>query len=506
MTWLDQALAAATGVLAAGLLSLLVLRLTGRPLIAAVLARFSRRLFTDTYSENLWETVTGVQRFGVQAVVETELRAASGKLLLRPFGRFRSFPGFDEVLFDPAQLARLPTPEDVPVEMAVLLGPRAARPLRVDLPVLITGMGHAVALSPETKEALARGAALGGTATNTREGPLHPGERHEARSLILQYNRGEWNKTPDILRQADMIEIQLGQGALAGAGVRVPGQGLPPGLRRAFGLSPGQEEAWIHSRMPGVETPSDLRDLVENLRRITGGVPIGIKLAAGDHLEADLKVAIGAGVDSVTVDGAEGGTHGAPPILADDFGLPTFIALCRATRFLAGLDPAERPNLIVSGGLYSPGHFLKALALGADAVAIGSAALFALGHNQTSKALPWEPPLDLVWYGRPASRRLDVEQAARSLGRYLASVREELAVAVRALGKASVRDVNRGDLIALRPWVADLTGVRLASSRPQAPAPAHAPTLEGSVDAQIEAWDAARTSLVRLLDVVSQDR
>jgi glutamate synthase domain-containing protein 2 len=462
MTWTAQAAAAGAGVLAVALLAALALRLAGRPLVRLVLARFLRRLFTDPYHENLWETVTGVRRFGAQAVVETELRAASGEMIMRPFGRFRTFPGFDQLLFDPAQLDRLPTPEHVPVDMSVVLGPRAARPLRVEMPVLITGMGYAVALSPEAKEALARGAALAGTATNTGMGPLLPDERREARSLIVQYNRGEWGNPPEALRQADAVEIQLGNGAWAGSGFRVLTRDFTPEARRAFRLRPGQEGSLVHNRMPGLETAADLAALVAELRAVGGGVPVGLKLAAGDRIESDLEAAVRAGVDYVQVDGAEGGIHQAAPTLADDFGLPTFIALCRAARFLAGLAPPERPSLIASGGLFTPGHFLKALALGADAVAIGTAALFALGHGQTFRALPWEPPLDLVLYGRPAARRLDVERAARSLARYLASVAEELAVAVRALGKASLAEVNREDLFTMEPWVARVAGVRLA--------------------------------------------
>lgn len=496
--WFSQVLAVLAGLLAAALVGAIALKLTGRAVLRRLLARFTRRLFSDPYHENLWETVTGLRRFGVQAVVETELRAASGQLLLRPLGRFRGFPGFDALLFDPAQLARMPTPEDLPVELSTVLGARAERPLRIDLPVLITGMGYAVALSPQAKEALARGATLAGTATNTGEGPLYPGERRAARSLIIQYNRGGWNDNPEIMRQADMIQIQFGQGALGGSPVHVPDRGFPPELRAAFGMRPGQKGAWIHSRLPGVERPSDLRDLVADLRGLTG-VPIGVKLAAGDRIEADLEIVLRAGVDCVTVDGAEGGTHGAPPVLGDDFGLPSFIALCRASRFLAGVGAAERPNLVVSGGFFSPGLFLKALALGADAVAIGTAALFALGHAQTSKAVPWEPPLDIVFYGRPSSRRLNVERAARSLARYLNSVALELAAAVRVLGKTSVHQVDRGDLFALEPWVADLAGVRLAAIPRDMPA-----VLNSAVEAQLQAWGDARTRLDGLLSLLSR--
>ncbi len=491
MIWIVRVLTAALGLLAVLLALVLAVRLFGRQAARIVLRRFTRRLFTDPYHENLWETVTAIRRYGLQAVLETELRAASGKEIYRPFGRFRTFPGFDDLLFDPAQLARLPTSEEVPVEMATVLGPRSARPLHIEIPLLITGMGYAVALSPKAKEALARGAAMAGTATNTGMGPLLPDERRLARSLILQFNRGDWNKTSDILRLGDAIEIQLGQGAQAGIGFPVEAKDFPPELRRAFGLQPGQKETEFKNRMPGMEAATDLIPLVARLRRITDGVPIGVKMAAGDHLESDLMMAVLASVDYVQLDGAEGGTQGSLPILADDFGLPTFLAVCRAHRFLAMIDPGMRPSLIISGGLSSPGHFLKALALGADAVAIGSAALFALAHNQTSLAVPWEPPLTTVVYGQPAARRLDVDKAAESLARFLASVRKEMESAVRAVGKTSVHAVGRDDLMALEPWVADVAGVHLARAQRE--------VLTGSSQAQPSSPDPATRSDVPFL-------
>jgi glutamate synthase domain-containing protein 2 len=498
--------ATVAGVAISAAAAAVTVRLVGRTLVRQQVARLLHRLSTDPYHENLWETVTGLRRVGVQATLETELRAAVGHPPLRPFGRFRRFPGFDELLFDPAQLARLPAPEDRPVDTSVVLGPRAARPLRLAIPLLITGMGYAIALSPEAKCALARGAALAGTATNTGMGPLLPEERRLARYLIVQYNRASWNKDPDILRQADMLELQFGQGAWGGSGLPVPAEHLPPRLRRLLGLGPGSGQAWVHSRMPGVERPGDLAALVAELRAVTGGIPIGIKLAAGDRLEWDLEVALRAGVDCVTLDGAEGGTHGAPPILADDFGLPTFVALCRASRFLAACPAGERPSLIVSGGLFTPGHFLKALALGADAVAIGTIALFAAAFDQTPKAVPWEPPLSLFWYGRPAARRLDVDKAAHSLARFLRAATEEMAMAARALGKTALAAVDRGDLCALEPWVAGLAGVRLCWRPRPVPGPGEGPGLQAGLDQLLRELGTAKGVLLRLHDRIAGGR
>ena len=499
MSWVQTAAAAAAGALAASALVAILLRLFGRAVARTVLARFLVRLFHDPYHENLWEIFTGTYRFGVQHLLETDLRASSGQPLERPFGRRLPFPGFGQLLFDTAQLDRLPTPLPVPVDMTTVIGPRAARPLRLQIPIMVSGMGYGIALSRESKEALARGAARAGTSTNTGEGPFLPEERREARHLVVQYGRNDHNKTAAELCQADMIEIQIGQGAETGVGERLPASEIPPPAQRLYRLGPSEAFVTIHSRIPGFEGASGLAELVRGLRTLTGGVPIGVKLAAGDHLEADLAIALAAGVDAITLDGAEAGTHGAAPLLADEFGLPTFVALCRAGRFLRRVPPERRPSLIVSGGLFTPGAYLKALALGADAVAIGTAALFALGHDQVAKALPWEPPLQIVWRNTRFARKLDVEKAATALANYLASVTLEMAQGVRALGKTAVHAVDRTDMMAIAPWVARLAGVRLAwRSRPASSAGG------GPLRLLQEAFEQERSELERILAGLTQ--
>src|SRR5690606_28245532 len=202
-----------------------------------------------------------------------------------------------------------------------------------------------------------------------------------------------------------------------------------------------------------------LGDLVAELRSVTGGVPIGVKLAPGRRLEADLEACVAAGVDVVALDGAQAATKGSPPILQDDFGLPTLHALVRAVRFLETRRVREQVSLIVGGGLYTPGDFLKVLALGADAVYIGTVALFVISHGQVFKALPWEPPTQLVFFGGQHEDALDVDEGAHRLANFLRAAAWEMAVAVRALGKRAVREVSKDDLMALDETTARLCGV-----------------------------------------------
>ncbi|HEX6972198.1 MAG TPA: FMN-binding glutamate synthase family protein, partial [Limnochordia bacterium] len=368
---------------------------------------------------------------------------------------------FARLMFDARSLYRFPLPEDEPIRTDVVLGPLAGRPLRTAIPLLITGMAYGFALSEQAKIALAKGAAAVGTATNTGEGPYLESERKAARYLIVQYCRGEIERPREVLEKADMIEIQLGQGAVAALGrVRRPPE-VDARLSRALGLPPGKRSV-SHARFPHMHRPEDLADLVASLRQVTNGVPIGVKLPAGQHLEEELAVAVEAGVDVIALDGADGATKGSPPLLQDDFGLPTLHALCRAARYFEEHDLRGKVSLIISGGLFTPGDFLKALALGADAIYVGTIALWALTHTQVWHALPWEPPTQVVFYRGKHAHRLDVDRAALHLKNFLTSCVEEMKEGARALGKRALADVSREDLFALDKGTAELCGVPLA--------------------------------------------
>ncbi|OIQ58645.1 glutamate synthase [NADPH] large chain precursor [Moorella thermoacetica] len=444
-------------------LTCLGLWLFSRPLLNRIHDSFLKTVMTDPYEENFWEFVSAANRTGLQKIVETNLRAQEGKLLERPFGSPWRFPGTDGLVFNLAQLAKLPVEESVPVDTKVTLGPRAARPLKISMPIIVSGMAYGLALSEKAKIALARGASLAGTATNTGEGPLLPSERQAASHLIVQYNRGGWNYNPRLLKQADMVEIQFGQAAIAGLGHSTNYEDIPPKGRRLLGLKPGQA-AVTHARMPGIKDPKkDLPPLVTRLRRLTGGVPIGAKIGAGNDLERDLAILLEAGVDFIAIDGAGGASKGSPPIIQDDFGVPTVYAVNRAATFLKKQGVKDRVSLIAGGGLVTPGDFLKILALGADAVYIGTMALFALTHTQVLKAMPWEPPLQVVFARGRYQDRLDEEKAARNLANFLKSCNAEIMEGVRALGKKSVRQVNKSDLAALDPVTARALGIPLAA-------------------------------------------
>jgi len=431
--------------------------LFARPLINRLTGTMTARFLGDgKYDQNLGEMYTTMVGRHPRVLMETFLRAERGKAISRPLYTTKRFLHFDDLMFIPAQLAKLPTGENERIELTTVIGPKANRPLQISLPVMISGMAFGLSLSDRAKIALAKGASRAGTATNSGEGGFYRGEREHAKHYILQYTRGGW-PADEFLPLADAIEIQAGQGAQAGSPQATPGWKLTDEERTALSLAKGQD-ALIHSRFPGVETPADFKKLVDRIRSKTDGIPVGIKIAAGHNLEADLEVALEAGVDFVTVDGAQAASHSAQPILLDDFGIPSMVALVRAARILRGSDV----TLNVSGGYMTPGEILKALALGANVVSVGSAAIMAAVHAQWKKIAPFEPPTQLVWHDGKHRDRFDVEEGARDVANWFNAVADELVTAVRCVGKNSVHDVSREDLCAVSPEAAAATGLPLA--------------------------------------------
>lgn len=328
----------------------------------------------------------------------------------------------------------------------------------LSMPIMVSAMGYGVGLSKKFTLALAKGTGAVGTAFNTGQGPVLPEQRQVSERMIVQVHGADWSPTDDVLAQADMIEIRFGQGANAGLESVVNTHILPAEVLRDLGVQPGAS-ASVPVGIPGVKSASDLKRLVETLRVTGRGVPIAIKLAASHSVEDDVQTAVSAGVDIIVLDGAQGATHSSPAILVDDFGLPTLAALCRATRVLQTLHHRRKVDLIISGGIRTPGDILKALALGADAVYLGSAALFAATHTQIIKPLPFHPPTQLAWASGRYADQFDMEEGAKSLAKFLTSCSDEVALGIRALGKRAIKDLDSSDLVAWDPEVARIAAV-----------------------------------------------
>jgi glutamate synthase domain-containing protein 2 len=418
-----------------------------RWIMKRIVKQAGKILLTDSYQENIIELIPGLRHMGVQNMLENSLRAEIGDVLFRPLGgSSKKWPHLDPITFIPAQTSPFPIDGEKDVDVAVTIGPKAKKPMEIKIPLMISGMAYGIALSEEARLSLAEAAKKTGTAINSGEGGILPEELSAAGRYILQFSKTDWAKEEDVIKRADMIEIKLGQGALAGMGKKIPPQSLTGRAREVMGLKEN-EKAIIYEHFCEDQTLVDLKLLVKELRALSGGVPIGAKIGAGGKIEEDIDHLIFMGVDFIVIDGGQAAMHGAPPILYDDFGIPTLHAVVRAANYLEKRKRKGKISLIVSGGLLVPGHFLKVLALGADAVYLGSAMLFALAHDQVLNALPFEPPTQAIWYDGKFKDQFKSEDGVKTAEKFLTASTEEMKMALRAMGKRSLKELSKKDLV-----------------------------------------------------------
>jgi glutamate synthase domain-containing protein 2 len=432
--------------------------LLGRVIADRLVDTIVKRLMTDPYPENLTEMVNVLAKEGAIQVLESDLRATDGKPLKRPFGSARHMSDWEQLMFNPVYLSKPPLELEEEIDLGITIGPLAKKPLRLEIPVIIGAMAYGVGLSKNARLALAKGADMVGTAVNAGVGPLLSEERKLTRRLILQYHRGNWGKDDETLLQADMIEIQLGYGALGSAPVSIEPDDISPEFRQFMELKP-REGLNLNAMLSEARNARELSALVDQLKIKTGGVPVGIKIGATHWLERELEVICRTGIDFIAIDGAEAGINFGPTALLDEVGLPTLPALCRTVEYLRRHRLSKRISLIISGGLVTPGQFLKALALGADAVAIGTIVVLAMSHTQISKTIPWEPPTELVYERGKMKEELNVAIAEMSVANFLKSCRDEMCLVMRCLGKSSIDRVDADDLSGLSAEVVAMAGV-----------------------------------------------
>ena len=423
-------------------------------------------MLTRDYADNPLVMATAAEKLSMRAFIESGMRATSGTELKRPLGSPVVLAPWHEILFSSKQLFGMPTDDPQKVETKTIIGPRAKKPLVLDIPIMVSGMSYGGSVSLPFKIALAKGTAAVGTSTNTGESSVTDEERDYSKFLIGQYNRGGRLTSPEQLGLVDAIEIQFGQGAYGGAAYQsTKAEDMDDHLRGAWNLGEGQDSV-IYPRFPNVNSQDDIIRLVNTIKDAYD-VPVGIKIAATDYIELELEVISKTNADFISIDGLEGGTAGAPPTLSDNVGIPSLYALVRAVDWLTNRGLREQFSIIISGGLSTPGHFLKALALGADAVYIGSIAIMAALHTQMTKALPQHQPPQLALYTGKLKNELDIDEAARSLANFLRSCVAEMKLAVQVIGKQALRELNRNDLVTVNKDFAEFAGIRYAGSHRQ---------------------------------------
>ena len=414
--------------------------------------------------------------------VNAEIRraAATGIYDIRGGGAKRRVPHFDDLLFLGASMSRYPLEGyREKCETSVTLGSRfAKKPIHLDIPITVAGMSFG-ALSGPAKEALGRGATMAGTSTTTGDGGMTEEERGHSEKLIYQYLPSRYGMNPDDLRRADAIEVVVGQGAKPGGGGMLLGQKISDRVADMRDLPPGidQRSACRHPDWTG---PDDLEIKILELREITGWEkPIYVKVG-GARPYFDTTLAVKAGADVVVVDGMQGGTAATQDVLIENVGQPTLACIRPAVKALQDLGMHREVQLIVSGGVRSGADVAKALALGADAVSIGSAAMIAIGDNDPR----WEDDYNALgttagayddWHegNDPAGittqdpalmARLDPVEGGRRLRNYLKVMTLEAQTIARACGKNHVHNLEPEDLCALTIEAAAMAGVPLAGT------------------------------------------
>jgi glutamate synthase domain-containing protein 2 len=414
--------------------------------------------------------------------INSEIRraAATGIYDIRGGGAKRRVPHFDDLLFLGASISRYPLEGyRERCETKVVLGTRfAKKPIELDIPITIAGMSFG-SLSGPAKEALGRGATAAGTSTTTGDGGMTEEERGHSTKLVYQYLPSRYGMNPDDLRRADAIEVVVGQGAKPGGGGMLLGQKISDRVAKMRNLPKGidQRSACRHPDWTG---PDDLEIKIMELREITDWEkPIYVKIG-GARPYYDTTLAIKAGADVVVLDGMQGGTAATQDVFIEHVGQPTLACLRPAVQALQDLGMHRKVQLIVSGGIRTGADVAKALALGADAVSIGTGALIALGDNDPHLEAEYQKlgttagayddwhegkdPAGITTQDPELMKRLDPIAAGRRLSNYLKVMTLEAQTIARACGKNHVHNLEPEDLCALTLEAAAMAGVPLAGT------------------------------------------
>ena len=364
-------------------------------------------------------------------------------------------PSWDNIQFVTAQLARRPLLDHDPVDSRTVIGPRADKPLNLDIPLFVSDMSFG-SLSEEAKVALALGAEIAGTGTCSGEGGVLPEELQANSRYFYELASGEFGWDLDKVRNVQAFHFKFGQGAKTGTGGHLPGIKVHGRIAEVRGLEPGTE-AISPATFPELTTIDDFKSLAEDVRETSGGIPIGAKLSA-QRIEDDLEAALRIGVDYVILDGRGGGTGAAPVMFRDNISVPTIPALARARRYL---DAANRDDvtLVITGGLRTPADFAKALALGADAIAVSNAAMQAIGCIGMRACNSNNCPVGIATQKPELRSRLPVQEAAERLGRFFKASTELMAVMARATGHDRLDQFELADLTTFDREMHHLTGI-----------------------------------------------
>jgi methylamine---glutamate N-methyltransferase subunit C len=372
-------------------------------------------------------------------------------------------PRWDDIQIMVAQLDRKPLMDDAAVDTTLVIGPEARKPLKLAIPLFVSDMSFG-ALSEEAKIALAKGAELAGTGICSGEGGMLPEEQRSNSRYFYELASAKFGYKEELLTKVQAFHFKGGQGAKTGTGGHLPGSKNIGKIAQVRGINEG-ESAISPPTFADLNSPEEFKRFADRVREVTGGIPVGFKLSA-NHIERDIAFAVKAGADYVIIDGRGGATGAAPLLFRDHISVPTIPALARARHFLDKEGQSGKVTLIVTGGLRVPSDFVKALALGADGIALANSAMQAIGCISARICHTNNCPAGIATQKPELRRRLDVETAAQKLGNFLHASTELMTVMARACGHGHVSEFNKDDLATWNPGLARLAGIEYAGYDP----------------------------------------
>ena len=380
--------------------------------------------------------------------------AVTGKSISASMGTELHMPSWDDILILGAQLDPMPLDEHAEVKTTTVIGKHAKKPLILENPIYISHMSFG-ALSREAKISLAKGSAMAHSAMCSGEGGILPEEMQAADKYIFEYVGNLYSVTPENLRNSDAVEIKIGQGTKPGMGGHLPGEKVTHEISEVRNKPMGKDII-APSRFPGINTKDDLKNLIRQLRYASDGRPVGVKIAAG-RIERDLAFCAYAEPDFITIDGRGGATGSSPKMLRDSSSVPTIYALHRARKYLDSIG--SDISLIITGGLRVSSDFAKAIAMGADAVAVASSALIAMACQQYKICGTGMCPMGIATQEEDLRERLHEDAAAARVANFLNVSLEELKMFARVTGHEDIHGLSTDDLCTISREISEHTDI-----------------------------------------------
>lgn len=394
-----------------------------------------------------------------QMVVDIREESIQGESLTVSMGSQKKQPySLDDLYFIPAQVNRIPLNREEPINSKVTLGKRAEKPFTVASPILISALSFG-AVSKNVKLVILETAHELGIGFNSGEGGLMDEEKTRGwNQRILQYSTGRFGLDEDLIKQAKAVEIRFGQGAYPGRGSYLPAEKMTREIARIRGLKHG-EGAYSPAHHEDMATPKDIEDKISWLHELTGGAPVGAKIGCGD-VKKDVKTLANAGADFITLDGFGGGTGAVDLYIRENVGIPLIAAIPRACEALGEMGLKDEVSIIASGGLRRSADFAKMLALGADAVYIGTAALIAINCQQYRICYTGFCPTGVATQNPQLTKQIDIEDGVNRLSNFIQLSTSEVENLTRVVGKDDVNGLDRDDLISVNKDLREICGVK----------------------------------------------